>query len=247
VANRKQRRAEQAARRRAARAAAYAAGVEARETNELPPGYLDLIYEMARLISRWIGEQPTPPELLWHDMTRGEPKTLIIGAMRGESLKYVAGSPDAVRCLEWVDEQTGHEATLYQATWALKLAGQLPGGPPPPTAQSWGSKIIEDWARERENPARKLDVPVVCPHCGKELDAAGGAGDHRPTPGALNICVYCAGLSQFTDALGLAALSDEDVARLDEETRGGLLDAQAMLRRALLRMAGAKPPGGVEA
>lgn len=61
-----------------------------------------------------------------------------------------------------------------------------------------------------------------CPGCGAHLDAATGVlGDEGPRKDDLTICVYCAGLLQFTigglvllrGAQRLAALEDPEVRR----------------------------------
>lgn len=244
--NRKDRRAQRSKERHArpfpSKEVALAAGKQSARTGELPPGYLDLIQRLARLILEWKRAEPKRPELLWHDMMEGpkeQPKTILIGNLQGESLKYIAGSPDAIRCLEWVDAQTNHEATLYQATWALKLAGELPGGPEEPKAryESWGHQLIRDFARK--GPASAQIIPESpCPHCGAPLNAAGGKGDARPEPGNLSLCCMCAGISQYGPEpdLALSAFPEEAIAALDEEDRNALRDAQAMIRQAATQM-----------
>jgi hypothetical protein len=103
---------------------AFEAGQRSAKTGEVPPGYVELVKRMARLIPEWIAAEPVPPDLRWHDSRDDE--TLIVGPLTGDALKWLAASPDAVRLCQWLDAQTGREASLLQARIALELAGQLP-------------------------------------------------------------------------------------------------------------------------
>jgi hypothetical protein len=237
--NRHQRRAAAA---QARQRAAFAAGQRAAQTGELPPGYIDCIRQLAGLILQWVREQTSPPHLVWHDMTDGPPEqnTILIGPLQGDSLKYVAGSPDAIRCLQWVDEQSGGVGSLYQATWALKMAGFLPL--PPGLERDdirSGFETARRFARA-VNDARNKHAPSPCPHCGKIIDASGGGPDGAgPSPGALSVCLYCQGVSQYGGDLTLRPFAEID--RLPEDVRRQIEDLQAILRQAHLQAAtGAK-------
>ena len=54
-----------------------------------------------------------------------------------------------------------------------------------------------------EFPDFRHDV-IICPRCGKEMDASLAiTNDHRPDPGDVSICLYCAGVSLYDDGLRL--------------------------------------------
>jgi hypothetical protein len=219
---------------------AFEAGKRAAKTGEAPPGYVELIKRMARLIPEWIAAEPGLPDLRWHDMVADE-KT-IIGPLKGDALKYVGGSPDAVRLLEWLDTQTNGEATLYQATWALKLAGQLPGGPeraaPETVHESAALKAIKAFADQTGTTTRYAAAP--CPHCGTTIDAATGVGDAVPEPGNWAVCVACGGIVRYDAELRPVALDAEELAALEPEIRSHLEEMQALVRQSLARKLGGK-------
>jgi hypothetical protein len=53
--------------------------------------------------------------------------------------------------------------------------------------------------------------PQHCPHCGYELLAASSiSGAKKPTPGAITVCIGCAGLLCFNDAMKLVTISAEE-------------------------------------
>lgn len=62
------------------------------------------------------------PELRFHDWGQ----TAYVGPLAGESLDVLCASPDARRMCEWIDEQTGHEATLLMACAAAEMLGLKP-------------------------------------------------------------------------------------------------------------------------
>jgi hypothetical protein len=209
---------------------AFEAGKRSAKTGELPPGYVELIKRMAQLILEWIEREPGLPDLRWHDMT--EDKTMLIGPLKGDPLKYVAGSPDAVRLLEWLDVRTDGEATLYQATMALKLAGQLPGGPertePEMVRESAAWRAIEAYARETGTTTRH--ATTTCPHCGRTIDAATGVGDAVPKPGNWAVCAACGGINRYDAKLRPVAPGAEEFAALEPEIRAQLEEMQALVR-----------------
>jgi hypothetical protein len=222
---------------------AFEAGKRSAKTGELPPEYAELIGRMARLILEWIEQEPGLPDLRWHDMTAD--KTMVIGGLSGAALKYLAGSPDAIRLCEWLDERTGGEATLYQATWALKLAGQLPGGPAPETSHE--SDAYKTFLRLADRAAQHGDRVAAspCGHCGKELDGATSDGGRRPRPGDLTVCVYCCGLNKIDADLRLTKLTEEQVDALPLEVAVRLREMQALMRSALMKAFAGKARGPV--
>ena len=82
------------------------------------------------------------------------------------------------------------------------------------------------WGGPRPDPDRVMRLPLArCPHCGSLNDAATGMeGATSPAPGDVAMCITCAGLSQYTAALGLAKL---------DETEEVLVRADPRVKRAL--------------
>lgn len=102
---------------------AFKRGQQFAQTGELPPGYVEAIYSAAADVRRWLALQSEPPELRWLDPNKGG-ALIIAGLDAGAG--YLADSPDAHRLLQWLDDATGRKLSLNMATWALRIAGQMP-------------------------------------------------------------------------------------------------------------------------
>lgn len=81
---------------------------------------------------------------------------------------------------------------------------------------------------------RDTPIPVTaCPHCGRALEASLSCPENSqavPTPGALSVCIGCAGLAVFTDVLGLRPLTYAEFSELDIATKLALTKAQSAVR-----------------
>lgn len=67
---------------------------------------------------------------------------------------------------------------------------------------------------------RKVDGPeseLVCPKCKSSLGGASHEEDLSLRPDDLSVCVYCCQLMQFTETMGLKALSEADMKKLPEK------------------------------
>ena len=85
--------------------------------------------------------------------------------------------------------------------------------------------------------------PSPCPHCHKVMDAATHEDRVvRPKPGDISICIYCAGVAQFSPELALVAFSEDEMRHLPGATRADIREAQATIRSMYL-----KPKRGVQA
>lgn len=61
-------------------------------------------------------------------------------------------------------------------------------------------------------------MPVsTCPHCGKQVDRATGIGAHVPQPGAVSVCVSCAGISVIGDDMQLRLPTDAEYEEFKDE------------------------------
>lgn len=82
-------------------------------------------------------------------------------------------------------------------------------------------------------------IPRQCPHCGALTDGhtAVDGSDSCPSPGDTSICLYCSGISIFTEDT-LRKTTDEEWRQImgDEDTQRGLAVIAAM------RAAGEVPP-----
>jgi len=206
-------------------------------SGELPPGYIALVERLCGLIGEWYRAQPSRPELRWLEW--GD--TVFAGALQGEALKYLADSPDAFRLLEWLDAQTEHEATIFQAKVALQYVGMIPGGPERKVLIDSLPKAIEAFAFGSGTTTRM--PPQACPRCGKMLDANDGEKDHVPQPGSFTVCVACAALHQFSPEMRLLAVTPEEFAALPTEFQDEIASIQAMIVLARSRVPLA-PHGG---
>lgn len=78
----------------------------------------------------------------------------------------------------------------------------------------------------------ELTPDARCPYCNAEINRATSAsGAEAPSPGDLSLCVYCQGLSVFSDDLTFRKITDEERASIDEETQGILNDVCHTLNR----------------
>jgi hypothetical protein len=208
-------------------------------TKPMPPGYIEQIQQLVKLIVRWCGEQPGLPDLRWHDP--GE--MVYVGPLKGEPLKFLANSPDAFRLLEWLDAQTGCKVTILQATIALAELGHLPQ---PAAAEH--VRGIDQQVKSTSAAMRKLEafafntgtdtrVPVSpCPHCGKGLDGATGA--REPHPGDLGMCVSCYGFLQYGEGLVLQAITEEQIAALDADAASQICEMRDVMRSSTMKPSG---------
>lgn len=200
--NRQQRRAAQAQQRKR----------KAKKPREWPPGYIECVKEMARLIPKWLRAQPTTPDLQWHDKKDG---VLVTGDLTGPAVKYLAASPDAERLLAWLDERTGKQGTVLQARVALGMLGLIESEdrpPPKATVTSPGMAALQKSFAESKEPQHV--PPSPCPKCGRVLDCVSGGGGSEPAPGMFSVCLVCTGVAKFDADLKLQAVPDEELAAL---------------------------------
>lgn len=195
-----------------------------------PPGYTALVHRMVELTEKWLATEPGLPDLKWH-----EPDGVaFIAPLQGKALDYLAASPDARRLCEWLDLQTGCEATLRQMTivcqwrgWLSDTTGTLERHRKAATSHtSRGVEILEAFARQTGTTTDTPESP--CPHCGVVMQAASGITGHVPSPGDFAVCVRCGGINCFDEALGLLPFDALD--SLDEARRDHLLEMQALIR-----------------
>lgn len=215
-----------------------AEGKRAAKTGELPPGYVALIQRMCDLMLKWLTTEPGLVDLRWHD-----PKgTLFVAPLRGKALDYLAASPDAKRLLEWLDEQTGQEGTLAQATMALRLIGHLPSGPAEVVHESEGLRTLRAFACRT---GTDTDVPPSpCGHCGHVNEFASGQLGQVPRPGDFSVCASCGGVNSFRADLSTKAVRDEDI---PAQVRAQLSEMRDQIRQARLQLVMKRRPGRAEA
>ena len=74
-----------------------------------------------QLIPKWVEmeSQTRFPDLQWYDWGT----VCFAGSLEEAAIGFLAASPDARRLLLWLDEQTGHQATLLMAKVALEMLG----------------------------------------------------------------------------------------------------------------------------
>ena len=207
------------------------------EPGAVPTAYVALVQRLCGLIVQWHREQTPRPELRWLDW--GD--TIFAGTLEPGACKYLADSPDAFRLLEWLDEQTGHEATLFQAKVALQQVGLMPGGPEREVLIDSLPKAIEAYAFGSGTTTRM--PPQACTRCGKMLDANDGEEGHVPKPGAFTVCAMCAALHRFSDEMRIVAVTPEEFAALPTEFQDEIASIQAMIVLARSRVPLA-PHGG---
>lgn len=83
--------------------------------------YEECAKQVVFLMQRWIDNecQTRSPDLRFLEWGR----VAYAGPLAGSALDRLCASPDARRMCEWVDEQTGHEATLLMAYAAIEKLG----------------------------------------------------------------------------------------------------------------------------
>lgn len=73
---------------------------------------------------------------------------------------------------------------------------------------------------------------TCCPVCGMKVSAATSTeGDHKPTPGDLSVCAYCATPLVFTDGLKLRKMTDLDMLALPFSELRQIRAAQTAVQR----------------
>ncbi len=218
--NRAQRRA-QAAQLRAAKALV--------QKHEFPPGYIQLVERLAKLIREWCRAQPTTPELRFHD--RG--KILYAGSLGNpDAVKFLANSPDAFRLCAWLDEQTGRQATVFQVDCVLREMGAFD---PPGEVKATGAGMATLTAFAKRTSTDTVHAPSPCGWCGTVLNTSAGREGHVPEPGHFCVCVRCAGLHRYGPGLVLERFNDEDLETLDPDSRSELESTRDLLRAARLQ------------
>ena len=76
----------------------------------------------------------------------------------------------------------------------------------------------------------------LCPKCGATLDAASGiSGARHPKPGDMSICLYCAVVLVYEDAMTSRLMTAEEFMALPIDWQDMLLNITDKLRAARLR------------
>jgi hypothetical protein len=184
------------------------------------PGYVALVERLVALIDKWCATEPGLPDLRWHEP--GD--TMFIGALQGKALDYLAASPDARRLLEWLNAQTNHEATLFQATVALRMLGHLP--------DKASLQSASEVARSKPMTTTQHEE-TQCPDCGGILSAASAGEGKRPKPGDIGVCIQCGCYLEYDERTLPRALSPEGFAQLPEYARESLRAARQVQQQAM--------------
>lgn len=208
---------------------AFKRGLDSAKTGEVPEGYHKAIEDAARLMREWVRAQPTMPDLRW---LPEKDDGVFISAALDAGAAYLADSPDAFRLLAWLDEQTGHQLSLNQTKWALRLCRAMP--------MRDGSYHGVETVRQSAAMKNVLSVvdddkcsrhePSPCGHCGKQLDAA-SSDTATAKPGDVSVCMYCTGVNRFDEGMRLVAVNDAELAALPDDMRAVLEEMQALVRR----------------
>jgi hypothetical protein len=84
----------------------------------------------------------------------------------------------------------------------------------------------------------KLFNDITCPHCYVVNDCATSPHDLEaiPKPGDLNICIYCSGISTYTEDLKLRCIGEKEMKTIPLEVRTEIETAQKVLLQSLKRM-----------
>ncbi len=216
--NRAQRR-KQAAELRAAKAAVH--------KHEFPPGYIQLVERLAKLIPEWCRAQPKTPELRFHDRGR----ILYAGSLGNpDAVKFLANSPDAFRLCAWLDEQTGRQATVFQVDCVLRELGAFAKHESKVTSPAMAT--LTAFAENSGTTTRHAASP--CGWCGVLLDTSSGRPGHVPEPRHFSVCIKCCGLNRYGDGLLLERFSDDQLEGLDPESRAQLEQTRDLMRAARL-------------
>jgi len=206
-----------------------AAQARAAKAGKLPEGYGRAIEDAARLIAQWVHAEPVPPTLRWIPQKEDG---VFISAALDAGVHYLADSPDAFRLIAWLDEKTGHQLSLNQALWALRLCRALPM----PDGSYHGVTTVQ------QSPAFKTLLALgdeqkterltgqPCGHCGTVLDAASSEAGGVPTAGCVSVCFNCFGFNRFDDALTMVPMTEADLAGLPADLRVQLEDMASTLR-----------------
>lgn len=90
-----------------------------------PPGYIACCNRLEQLIPQWIEQksQERYLDLRWERWIVDGKRIVYAGALGGPTAKFLAASPDAEELLNWLDEQTGRQATLLMAKVVLEHLG----------------------------------------------------------------------------------------------------------------------------
>lgn len=230
--NRKDRRAKAARERRGdAFSEGLKAGQEAAKSGKMPEPYIEAIEDAARRLSKWVEAQPSPPDLRWKEQKNDG---VFLAAALPDVIDWIADSPDAKRMLRAVDEQTGHQLSLNQTVWALRLcrAIPMPDGSYYGLEETMTSPAMRHIAAYAHGTGEHINAGSPCPHCGEVLERTSHAEGHAPRPGDLSVCVKCLGICRFGDDLRLFAPTEDE---LDEcGVRDQLEEMVALMRQAKL-------------
>lgn len=213
---------------------AFKAGQKAaREGKGFPPEYHQAITDAAQRMSDWVNGYPGGPaalDLRWKEQR--DDGTFITAALP-DVIDWIADSPDARRMLHVIDEQTGHKLTMNQAIWALRLcrAIPMPDGSYYGTTVTKASYALDQMVAFAKGIGATRVPETPCPHCGVLLSGTTDKSGKAPTPGAYSACVQCAGISMFTEGLGLRAVTDDEMAAMPEDQRAMLEDMRALVRQ----------------
>lgn len=231
--NRKERRAQRAAERRARRA-----------TGELPPAYYAAIERAAKLAAQWYSEHPNANPRWLPQKNDG----VFIAATLDVGVRYLADNPAAEQLVAWVDAQTEWKLSLNQMVWALRRIRAIPMpdgswyGVETVSESSGLAAVLKVTRQILDNPDAQHEVPDgVCPHCHAPSDRATGEDGKKPKPGDLSLCLLCAGFGQYElgdrGQLQIAGLSDATVEAMTGKQWAHFSDMQATLRGMLQKRA----------
>jgi hypothetical protein len=69
------------------------------------------------------------------------------------------------------------------------------------------------------------DRPGACPHCGYLFECASGVGhDDAPSPGAITVCIHCAGIAIFGEGLAMRKPTLAELTALEGTEAGRHID-----------------------
>lgn len=206
--------------------------------DEMPPEYFEQIRKAAIAMNRWVNSQPTPPDLRWIEQKNDG---VLVAADLSLAFGYIADSPDALRLLQHVDDELGHQLTLNQALWALRLnrAIRMPDGSwygTEKVRESRGSAIVDRIATDLRGKTHRAP-PSTCASCGACMDAFTVAGERMPEEGDISFCLYCAAVNMFRADLTLEPITDETGPARCGEQWPDIVEARELLRARIAEMA----------